>query len=139
MTESLTLPTMRDEPAEQPLSEAPSFSTDIAFVRCVERLEELIDSETRILKSCSRIDFEALNLRKTHALLEFMRVTRNMPPQTSSIAQLRLADLVKRLGANKDVLEQHLHAMQEITALIVDSIRKDESDGTYSRKGASRR
>lgn len=119
--------------------ESPASTADTAFIRCIQRLEEMIETETGILKSGARIDFEALNLRKTHALLEFTRVARNLPPQTSAQAQIRLRALGERLAANTQVLEQHLLAMQEITSLIVDSIRNDESDGTYSRKGAARR
>lgn len=114
-------------------------SMDIAFARCVERLEELIETETRILTSRARIDFEALNLRKTHALLEFTRVARNTPPQSSPEARERLSRLAHQLAGNAEILEQHLQAMQEITNLIVDSIRNDDSDGTYSRKGVARR
>lgn len=121
-----------DKAALTPASEA-------AFIRCIERLEEMIDAETRILKSCARVDFEALNLRKTHALLEFTRVARNMPAQTSEPARRKLARLCERLAVNTEVLDQHLRAMQEIANLIVDCIRSDVSDGTYSRKGAAHR
>lgn len=114
-------------------------ASEIAFVRCVERLEEMIDAETRILKSCSRVDFEALNLRKTHALVEFTRVAQNTPLQTSELARRKLSRLSERLSVNSEALEQHLRAMQEIVSLIVDCIRDDDSDGTYSRKGAPRR
>lgn len=120
-------------------NDAPPSLAEIAFIRCVERLEDLIDAETQVLRSCARIDFEALNLRKTHALLEFTRVARNLPPRASGLAQQRLNRLVEKLGSNTEALQLHLHAMQEITCLIVESIRSDESDGTYSRKAAPRR
>lgn len=113
--------------------------SEIAFIRCIDRLEETIETETRVLKSCARIDFEALNMRKTHALLEFTRVARNMPARPSEITRQRLAGLVQKLAANTEILEQHLLAMQEITDLIVTCVRNDHSDGTYSRKGAPRR
>lgn len=118
---------------------SPQAISDAAFVRCIERLEEMIDAETRILKSCARVDFEALNLRKTHALLEFTRVAKNSPPHATEAASRNLSRLRQRLAANTEALEQHLLAMQEIANLVVACIRNDDSDGTYSRKGAPRR
>lgn len=120
-------------------SGTPQSTSETAFVRCIERLEEMIDAETRILKSCTRVDFEALNLRKTHALLEFTRVAKNSSLQATERSSRKLARLKERLAANTEALEQHLLAMQEIANLVVACIRNDDSDGTYSRKGAPRR
>jgi len=139
MTELLIFSPSHKEGAELVNMETPASSADLAFIRCVERLEELIDAETGILKSCERLDFESFNLRKTHALLEFTRVARNLPSRASAQARRRLGELVEKLAANTEALEQHLQAMQEITGLIVESIRRDESDGTYSMRGAARR
>lgn len=112
---------------------------DVAFIRCIARLEELIDSETETLRSCAPLDFESLNLRKTHALLEFTRVAREMPEKVSSIAERRLTRLRGKLAENAELLDQRLQAMLEITDVIVASIRHEESDGTYSISGATRR
>jgi hypothetical protein len=109
------------------------------FIRCVERLEGLIEAETRILKEGQRVDFEALNMRKTHALLEFTQVMKNASQESIAQARERVDNLQKLLFANTEALERHLQAMQEITMLIVESIREDESDGTYSIKGIGRR
>ena len=110
---------------------APCAAED-AFFRCVDRLEELIEGETLTLRSCAPVDFDSLNLRKTHALLEFTRVARAMPPSISAEAEQRLKVMRAKLTANADILERHLQAMLEITGVIVDSIRSEDSDGTYS-------
>jgi hypothetical protein len=132
-------PIERHADASEAERRSAALGSETAFIRCIERLEEMIEAETRILKSCARVDFEALNLRKTHALLEFTRVARNAPPQASELSSRKLARLRERLAVNTEALEQHLLAMQEIASLVVACIRNDDSDGTYSRKGATRR
>ncbi len=112
---------------------------DAAFIRCVERLQELIGDETSTLRAGAHIDLDTLNLRKTHALLEFARMARNRPQRGGAEVEDRLLRLRELLAANARVLEQHLQAMTEITNILVESIRKDVSDGTYSRGSASRR
>jgi hypothetical protein len=124
---------------EETLSEEPLVAPSLAFTRCVERLARLIDAETRVLKSGERVDFEALNFRKTHALLELTQVSKNASQESFAQAREGIDNLHKLLAANTEALERHLQAMQEITMLIVESIREDESDGTYSVKGMARR
>lgn len=134
----MTSPPLSNELAMAP----PALRTDepyhAAFDRCLERLEELISTETHMLRSGARVDFDALNQRKTHALLEFTRVARALKPGAPP-SQGRLAALRDALGANTEALDLHLSAMREITRLIVETIRSDDSDGTYTMKGATRR
>lgn len=115
------------------------MNADQAFINCIERLETLINAETAMLRNCERIDFEALNLRKTHALLEFMQVSRSVREESLVHARHRIRDLQDRLAENAETLERHLQAIREISALIIDGIRKEESDGTYSINGVARR
>lgn len=131
----------------QPQSNDPSIAlpapagvdpSHAAFDRCLDRLEELISTETHMLRSGAHVDFDALNQRKTHALLEFTRVARALAPGAPP-SRRRLAALRNALGANTEALDQHLRAMREITRLIVDTIRNDDSDGTYTMKGTARR
>jgi hypothetical protein len=112
----------------------------LAFIGCIERLEELLDRETRGLKICARIDFEDFNLRKSHALLELSRASRSLTPGTSAMIKTRLVSLQAKLAENSLLLEQHLGAMREIAAIMIRTIEMDESDGTYStRSSADRR
>lgn len=103
-----------------------------ALTRCIDRLREIIEAETRILKQGGHVDFDALNQRKTHALLEFLQVSRTAPPQSASLVAERVQSLRRLLSENAQLLERRLQATQEITDLIVHHIRESESDGTYS-------
>jgi hypothetical protein len=103
-----------------------------ALTRCIERLREIIESETRVLKQGGHVDFDALNQRKTHALLEFLQVSRTAPPQSAAEITDQVRSLQKLLSENAQLLERRLQATQEITNLIVHHIRESESDGTYS-------
>jgi len=114
-------------------------SVEQAFARCIERLETLIDRETAALRTCAAINFDEFNTRKTHALLEFLRVSRAMPDQTSPSTALRLADLRVKLAENAQLLDQHLNAMVEIATIMIRNIEREESDGTYSGKPQRKR
>lgn len=103
-----------------------------ALTRCIDRLREIIELETRILKQGGHVDFDALNQRKTHALLEFLQVSRTAPAQSATQIGDRIQSLRKLLAENALLLERRLQATQEITDLIVHHIRESESDGTYS-------
>ncbi|WP_424361532.1 hypothetical protein [Methylocystis parvus] len=106
----------------------------LALALCIERLEAIILAETNLLKQGGNLDFEALNARKTHALMEFI--------QASKGARLRDADgvidgaerLRELLAVNAEILDRHLQATQEIAMLMITSIRRDDSDGTYSAR-----
>lgn len=103
-----------------------------ALARCIDRLRDIIQAETRILKQGGHVDFDALNQRKTHALLEFLQVSRTAPPQSVTQIGERIQSLQRLLSENAQLLERRLQATQEITNLIVHHIRESESDGTYS-------
>jgi hypothetical protein len=110
-----------------------------AFARCIARLEALIDRETEALRRCVAINFDDYNTRKTHALLEFLRVSRAMPDQTSPSTALRLSELRGKLAENAQLLDQHLNAMVEIATIMIRNIEREESDGTYSGKPVRKR
>lgn len=105
-----------------------------AFISCVARLENIIESETRILKGGGKVDFDVLNQRKMHALLEFLQVSRNASSGSMTRAAERIKTLQKLLAENAELLDRLLQATQEITTLIVHHIRESESDGTYSMR-----
>lgn len=110
----------------------------LAFIRCVERLEQLVDRETQALKASAPLDFEDFNIRKTHALLEFLRATRSLSGQASTAIETRLARLRARLAENSLMLDHHLGAMREISGIMIRTIETAESDGTYSKSSCNR-
>jgi hypothetical protein len=107
-------------------------AAELAFARCVERLEQLIDRETDALKARAPIDFEDLNLRKTRALWEFSKMSQAMPARKSATIANRLGGLREKLSVNAALLDLHLRAMVEISGIMIRSIRMEESDGPYS-------
>jgi len=109
-----------------------SDASQDALTRCIDRLQDIIEAETRILKQGGPADFDALNQRKTHALLEFLKVSRTASPRAVTQAAMRIQTLKGLLSENAQLLERRLQATREITELIVRHLRESESDGTYS-------
>lgn len=110
-----------------------------AFSRCIDRVETVIRDEMRTLRKGGRIDFEALNQRKAHVLLEFLRLSKSVTAKNAGQSSQRLRSLQKLLGENSDLLAVRLRATEEITGIIVRHIRDSESDGTYSIRSAETR
>jgi hypothetical protein len=111
----------------------------ISFIRCSERVEMLIKSETSLLRTYAPVDFEQSNLRKARALMDFLRASRALPSQLHPTVLSRLQSLRTELDENSSMLEQHLRATIEIAELITKTIRAEESDGTYSNGVAANR
>lgn len=103
-----------------------------AFSSCIERVESVIRSEMEILKKGGKIDFDALNQKKSHALLELLRVMKGATAENASEAAMKLKSLQRLLSDNAELLARRLQATEELTSLIVRHIRDSESDGTYS-------
>lgn len=107
-------------------------SSPDAFARCLDRVQAVIQDEMKILKKGERIDFDALNQRKLHALLELLCASKGAAGQNSVDCETRLKSLRTLLVENTDFLARRLKATEEITEIIVKHIRDSESDGTYS-------
>ncbi|AHB47754.1 hypothetical protein W911_03985 [Hyphomicrobium nitrativorans NL23] len=100
----------------------------------IQRLEEIVDQETKALKQRETIDLKGFNDRKSQALLELTRWMRNISgveanPQIAA----RIGALKEKLLVNQAVLKLHLEAVREISASMADAIRQSESDGTYTQ------
>jgi flagellar biosynthesis/type III secretory pathway chaperone len=105
-----------------------------AFVAVVERLEAVIDTETRMLASGRTIEIAEATRQKRQGFLELSRLMRTMERTIPSQDILsRLAAFRGKLEANDEKLRVHLQAVRAVNALIVDVMREAESDGTYSR------
>lgn len=120
-----------DPPLPNPASAAITVEVETAMMRWIDRLEYLVETETQALQAGKAINFAGFNSKKSHALLEFMIVSRNVTDVSASLAT-SLERLRTRLARNADVLEHHLRAMSEISKLLIDNIRAEESDGTYT-------
>ena len=111
-----------------------SAETYDAFVAVVERLEGVIDAETRMLAAGGTADIAEATRQKRQGFLELSRLMKTMERTIPSQDILtRLASFRTKLEANDAKLRVHLQAVRAVNALIVDVMREAESDGTYSR------
>jgi hypothetical protein len=103
-----------------------------AFGKAVERLEQVIELETKVLMENKPADLREFNHRKNFGLLELTRTMRALDGMPSEQIRLLLVNLRSKLDRNRKALDIHLRAVQEISAIISKAIRDSESDGTYS-------
>lgn len=127
-------------------SAPPLFATDRrfiapeaydAFVSVIARLEATLDEENAALGAQRHAGLAELTRQKRQGFLELDRILRSLDqtiPSQDIIA--RLADFRRKLAANETLLKRHLRAIQEVTDIIVKTMREHESDGTYSRSHA---
>jgi hypothetical protein len=110
---------------------------EAALLRWIDRMDALVSAETKALRDGAKVDFDTFNAKKSHALLEFTMLSRSLtvvsPPLLSALRRLD-----GRLAQNGEVLKQNLQAASEISKLLINAIRADESDGTYSRRSTLR-
>ena len=98
------------------------------------RLEKVLDQENEALAAFDSRDLGEFSRIKTQSLLELQRSTAalgqdNAPPELRQL----LRTLQQKLELNRWLLQLHLDAAREVTAVITSAIREAESDGTYSR------
>lgn len=97
------------------------------------RVARVVDLETEMLRLYRPIDLASYNHQKSHGLLELTRALRAFAPNPLEPDLLRsLAELREKLEKNLAVLDIHLKAVRQVSALIARAIEEDSSDGTYS-------
>jgi len=103
------------------------------FLNIVQRLEDIIDLETKTLQSFHPVALREFNHKKIYGLLELLRV---VPTQGSNAQspelELVLGRLRRKLEKNLAVLHMHLTAIREISAVMTNAIKEYDSDGTYT-------
>ena len=103
------------------------------LMQSLDRLEETLDLETSALMARDLSNLEEFNRRKSQCLLEVSRIVR-----TADIAALddratqRLQRLQGKIERNQEILQRHMHAVQEVASIISKAIQHAESDSTYS-------
>jgi hypothetical protein len=96
-------------------------------------LLQSLDAESEQIASGKRVDYEALNQRKSQALLELTRLA-PMVEGAEATPALRnaLETLRAKLDANQRLLKTQLNAARKVADIIARAIRDMQSDGTYS-------
>lgn len=99
----------------------------------VNRLADILDEETAALRAHTPIDLKASNDRKSLGLIELNRVLRLLESKKPEPLALKVLErLNSKLDANRHFLKLHMEAVREVAAIISQTIREAESDGTYS-------
>ncbi|MCK5931922.1 MAG: flagellar protein FlgN [Fulvimarina manganoxydans] len=106
-----------------------------ALTNAVDRLDAILVTETEALRSHQAIDLSEISGRKNQSLLELTRLTRGMSLDSLDRELMaKLAGLKERLHENQKALETQLHASRDIAAILSQSIKEAESDGTYGER-----
>lgn len=113
---------------------SPSLSSrTVTIQHCISRIEVLLDEEMEILNQGKLNELERINMRKSHLLVEFDRLSKDLSVGGSYQVQLRMDICRRKAQRNFEALEAYLCAMEDLNQLILSHLRKEESDGTYSR------
>ena len=79
------------------------------------------------------VDLKEFNNRKSMGLYELQNALRLLEGRPPAAATRQLLDqLNAKLDENQHVLKIHLEAVHEITAIIANTIKQADSDGTYT-------
>ena len=107
----------------------------IAVCRVVlDRLCKLLEEESTALARRTVERHGPFTERKNQLLRELMVAQKNCTSPAAIVALKPQANAVREaLKRNQQLLTFHIEAVREVSAIIVDSIRQAESDGTYSR------
>jgi hypothetical protein len=110
---------------------------DKALLNCVERLDELLQKEEILINTGWPFDLDAINGVKAHLIHEFAQLSRTTSIAPSAELEVRLKEIMRKATRNSFILEQYFLAIQEISRLMIEHAKKEESDGTYSRRRTS--
>lgn len=136
LPEDALIVAMTGEPG-QPLAEEPGENPTLKpVVRAIQRLEDVIDTETRLLLEGGNPDLAEINSRKSRGLYDFnkaiKKATSAAEPATMKLLQPLLDSLKQKLEKNCEALQLHLRAVGELADLIRGALETQEADGTYS-------
>lgn len=111
---------------------------DIALARfaaVVNSLEEVVDYETGALEKHENPDYDDINARKARGLRDLNQsitdVARYFDDVVETKVETLLGGLKKKLERNSELLKIHLEAVTELSQMMQDAAREQETDGTY--------
>lgn len=125
---------MRDQVAKPGGKTTDTAGVIACIQRAVTRLIEVVDQETAALRNRTPIDHKEFNSRKAHGLLELDRALGLLGDHKPDDETLRMLSVLReKLELNRQVLAIHVQAVREVAAIIAETIREADSDGTYTR------
>ncbi len=105
------------------------------FTAAVNSLEEVVDYETEALEKNQNPNFNDINARKTRGLRDLNQsmeeVAKYMNDMVKTELEILLRGLATKLERNSELLKVHLEAVSELSQMIQDAARQQETDGTY--------
>ena len=109
-------------------------------MRAIQRLEDVIDTETRLLLEGGNPDLAEINSQKSRGLYDFNKAISKAAGAAEPAAMKRLQPLLdnlkQKLEKNCEALQLHLRAVGELADLIRGALETQEADGTYSMQSA---
>lgn len=111
---------------------------DIALARfaaVVNSLEEVVDYETGALEKHENPDYNDINARKARGLRDLNQSITDVACYFDDVVETKvetlLGGLKKKLERNSELLKIHLEAVTELSQMMQDAAREQETDGTY--------
>ena len=105
------------------------------FAAVVNSLEEVVDYETDALEKHQNPDYNDINARKARGLRDLNQsmadVARYFDNVVESKVETLLGGLKKKLERNSELLKIHLEAVTELSQMMQEAAREQETDGTY--------
>jgi hypothetical protein len=95
-----------------------------------------VHDETEAIRKSLAFDLKGSNAVKSRLLYELSRASRGIDAGSLQAGcKEKLLLLKAELRRNAQIAGAHLAALREITGLMIDAARREETDGTYSRQG----
>ncbi len=105
----------------------------------VRRLHAVLEAESEDLRSNRLAHLEEHARQKDKLMLDLSRLPRCAPLQGAEAEAVRheLARLEAALARNSALLKLHMEATGEFAEFLEDTIRRRQTDGTYTRRRAA--
>lgn len=105
------------------------------FAAVVNSLEEVVDYETGALEKHENPDYNDINARKARGLRDLNQSITDVARYFDNVVETKvetlLGSLKKKLERNSELLKIHLEAVTELSQMMQDAAREQETDGTY--------
>ena len=106
------------------------------LMKIIDGLMSAIQEETQAFRANLGFDLKASNARKSRLLYELTRAAGNLDlPGLQHDCRAKLLLLKNELAGNALQVKAHMMAVKEISDLMIDILRKEQEDGTYSKRG----
>ena len=133
MTAGHPKPGVHHQPNSSGKPGPPHENQALAFL--IQRIDAVLDEEARLLAANDPEEFDSIISRKDHLALEAARLTAGQARQViDPIVREKLRAVKAKLLENASLLQMHIEAVGEISALVAGVVNQATSDGTYTNE-----